>query len=266
MGGGLTALGLPVQAARGSRLAIGLQLYTVREAMASDPVGTLARVAEIGYREVEFAGYHGLTPVGVRQALAAAGLRAPAAHVGLPESLDAWKGVLDSAAEAGHRTVVIPWLPRERRASPDAWRGTAAHLSHLAEAARGRGLGFAYHNQSYDFATLEGVVPFDLLLEATDPDLVKIELDLFWIVRGGGDPLRYLARPPGRVTMVHVKDMAAGAERRMVDPGQGVIDFGGLLSAGARAGVRHAFVEHDEPADPFGSARVGWAYLRGLGY
>jgi sugar phosphate isomerase/epimerase len=109
---------------------------------------------------------------------------------------------------------------------------------------------------------LSGQLPYDILLAASDPDLVKIELDLFWIVKGGGDPLAYFAKYPGRFPLVHVKDMSA--DGRMVDVGRGRIPFARIFAQRKAAGIRHFFVEHDEPADPFASITASYAYLRGL--
>ena len=242
---------------------IGVQLYTVRRAMEQDFSGTLARVAEIGYREVEFAGYFGRNPAGVRAALDAAGLAAPAAHVPFEALREGWDEVLDAANRIGHRYVVVAWIPEQERRTLDAYRAMGELFNRAGEAARTAGLTYAYHNHDFEFAPLEGQVPYDVLLAETDPALVGLELDLFWITKGGRDPLAYFDRHPGRFPMLHVKDMNAAGE--MVDVGQGTIDFRGIFARSDQAGVRHYFVEHDEPSDPFASIRASHDYLRSLG-
>ncbi len=245
-----------------TRLApIGIQLYTLRNLMQQDVEATLAVVAEIGYGEVEFAGYFDRPPARIRELLDANGLRAPAAHVGLPEPGDAWDRVLDAAAEVGHRYVVTPWIPQEQRTA-DGYRRLAESFNRAGTAARARGITFAYHNHDFEFVPQDDRLPFDVLLEETDPALVRFEMDLFWITKGGHDPLEYFARYPGRFPLVHVKDMAG--DGAMVDVGHGEIDFARIFARAAQAGIRHYFVEHDDPADPLESARRSYAHLRDL--
>jgi sugar phosphate isomerase/epimerase len=245
--------------------AIGIQLYTVRDAMAADFEGTLERLARMGYDEVEFAGYFGRSPARVRAILDGLGLAAPASHVPLAALRDDLEMTLDTAAAAGHSWVVCPWIaPAER--SPDGYRHLADVLNRAGEAARGVGLRVAYHNHEFEFEPPGGAdtLPFELLLRRTDPSLVDFELDLYWVSQAGHQPLDWFARHPGRFALVHVKDMDGSAERRMVDPGRGVIDFPAILDRCEQAGILHWFVEHDQPEDPFGTAAVGLDYLRGL--
>ena len=251
--------------ARGRTLErIGLQLYTVRAAMARDVAGTLARVAEIGYREVEFAGYFDRTPAAVKAALVNAGLDAPASHVPYETLADGWGGVLDTAAAIGHSDVLVAWIPREARPDLDGWRRVAELFNRAGERARAAGLRFGYHNHDYEFAPVEGQVPYDVLLAATDPALVTFEMDLYWTVKGGRDPLAYFASHPGRFPYVHVKDSAGPPDHRMVDLGRGTIDFAAIFARSAQAGIRHYFVEHDEPHDPFAFCRDAFRYMRAL--
>jgi sugar phosphate isomerase/epimerase len=241
----------------------GLQLYTVRSEMQRDFDGTLARVAEIGYREVEFAGYFERLPAQVRASLQAVGLAAPAAHI----ALDAFAGeldrTLDSAAEMGHRYVIVAWVGDERR-SADGYRRTADEFNGFGEAARTRGLVFGYHNHDFEFAAVGDTNGYDILLENTDPQNVGFEMDLFWITKAGHDPLAYFERWPGRFPAVHVKDMDGSPEQRMVDVGAGTIDFASIFARSEQAGIRHYFVEHDNPADPMESIRQSHLALAGL--
>lgn len=197
----------------------------------------------------------------MRSSLERAGLAAPAAHVPFEALSQDWPRTLDAAAAAGHQWVIVPWIPAEERRTLAGVRRVAAAFNDAARAARATGLRCAYHNQQYDFATLEGRVPYDVLLAETDIDM---ELDLYWITTGGGDPLTYFARYPGRFPCVHVKDSAGPPDHRMVDVGSGTIDFPAILARHRQAGIRHYFAEHDEPADAFGSARSSYQYLARL--
>jgi sugar phosphate isomerase/epimerase len=241
---------------------IGVQLYTVRDAMAKAFEDTLTRVAAVGYRQVEFAGYFDRTPKQVRSALDAAGLEAPSAHIPMADIRTRWRETIDAALTVGHRYLVCPWIDEGDRKTLDGLKSVAEEFNKAAETARAAGIQFAYHNHEWEFAPLEGRLPYDVLLEAADPKLVQFEMDIYWITHGGGDPLAYFARYPGRFPMVHAKDMDAG--RNMVAVGKGTIDFGAIFHRRSEAGIRYVFVEHDNPADAFQSIRQSYEYLRHL--
>jgi len=238
---------------------IGLQLYTVRDAMQRDVAGTLAHVARVGYKEVEFAGYFDKTPTEIRSILDANGLRAPSSHLGIDVLEKGGLGAaIDAAKVVGHEYLVLAWLPPDRRGSLDEYRRHAALMNRSAEQAKRAGLRFAYHNHDFEFEPTAAGIPYDLLLAETDPSLVQMELDLYWTVRAGQDPLTYFARYPGRFTMVHLKDSAGAPEHQMTPVGRGTIDFARILSRRDQAGIRHFFVEHDDAADPWASIETSY--------
>jgi sugar phosphate isomerase/epimerase len=241
---------------------IGLQLYTVRHQMEKDVEGTIARVAATGYREVEFAGYFGKSPRDVRAMLDHHGLSSPSSHISLaPEQ---WHAALDAAPIVGHRYLVMAWIPPEERHTLDDYKRWAERLNRAGTEAKAAGLQFAYHNHDFEFGPLDGKLPYDVLLAETDPKLVQLEMDLYWIVKGGQDPLAYFARWPGRFPMVHVKDSAGPPDHKMMPVGAGKIDFKKIFGQSDQAGIRHYFVEHDNPDDPFASIRESCEYLKQL--
>jgi sugar phosphate isomerase/epimerase len=240
----------------------GIQLYTLRADMERDVAATLTRVAEIGYEEVEFAGYFGHSPSEIRGFLADAGLRAPSTHVALDVVDEAWPETLEAAAEVGHEYVVVPWIPESMRASLDDWRRIAERLTQAAAEAHAMGLRFAYHNHDFEFLEMEGLTPLDVFLETADPALVQVELDLFWIVDAGGDPIDFIERWPGRIPLVHVKDRTADGQ--MTEVGSGVIDWAEIFRHREQAGIRYYFVEHDSPGKPFQSVESSLHYLSRL--
>ena len=265
--GAITLTSLLPPACRTSHAArldrVGLQLYTVRTVLEKDFEGTLARVAEIGYKEVEFAGYFNHSPAEVRAILDRHGLIAPSVHA---ESIEpeAWKASLDAAHVIGHEYIVMPWIPAERRMTLDAWKQVAADLNRAAEAAHAAGIQFAYHNHDFEFQRMEGQIPYDVLLQNTDPKLVQLEIDLYWITKGGQDPLAYFARWPGRIPLVHVKDSAGPPEHKMVDVGKGTIDWKRIFAQKEQAGIKHFFVEHDQPPQTFQDIAASYNYLKSL--
>jgi sugar phosphate isomerase/epimerase len=234
---------------------VGIQLYTVRRLMNTDAKGTLAALAAIGYREVELAGLYGRTATDFRKLLDAHGLHAPATHISLNALRNNTAQVLDDAATLGHHWVIVPSLDGADR-TLDGIRRVADALNQAGAKAKERGMRVGYHNHQYEFTAIDGTVPYDILLSQTDRNLVDFELDLFWIRRGGGDTLAYFARNPGRFAALHVKDMAA--DGKMVNVGAGAIDFAGIFAHADRAGVKHYFVEHDEPTQPLDDARISF--------
>lgn len=248
---------------------IGIQLYTVREAMAMDAARTLVALGRMGYAEVETAGLHGHEPADFRRMLDDAGLISPAGHVSLPEVQEGLATTLDTARTLGQRWLVVPWIPESERTA-DGYRRLGAIFEAVGEAALGAGLRFAYHNHDFDLAPLHaegeapGVVPLELLLSSTDPTVVDFELDVYWVRSGGGDPLDYLERWPERFRLMHVKDMASDGS--MVTVGQGVVDWTAVVDASDAAGTVHYFVEHDEPVTPLRDADAALRHLRALGF
>lgn len=240
---------------------IGIQLYTVRGLMQRDAAGTLEKIAKIGYQEVEFAGLYGKSAKEMRSLLDRFGLAATSSHIGTAEMRGDWERTLEDAVTLGQRYITCAWIDAGDR-TLNGYREIADLFDRSGEAARTAGLQLCYHNHDFEFRRVEGVVPYDLLLSECDHDLVKMEMDIYWLVKGGRDPLEYFQWYPGRFPLLHVKDMDAAG--KMVDVGQGVIGFRGIFEHAAQAGMQHFFVEHDEPKDPLATARVSYDYLRSL--
>jgi sugar phosphate isomerase/epimerase len=243
---------------------VGLQLYTVRDALARDFEGTLGRIAAIGYRDVEFAGYAGRRPETVTGVLERHGLRAPAAHVALDTLRKQWSATVDAAHTIDHDFIIVPWLDETERRTIADYERLADELNRLGDAARKADLRLAYHNHDFEFTPIDGRIPYDVLLDRTDPDDVAFELDLYWITKAGHDPVTYFNRYPGRFPTVHVKDSAGGPAHQMTSVGGGTIDFKRILAHRKQAGIQHAFVEHDNPSDPFASITSSYAHLSRL--
>jgi sugar phosphate isomerase/epimerase len=262
----LTALALPSRVfsmgANHNIGTIGLQLYTVREAMRRDFAATLVRVAAIGYREVEFADYFGNTPAQVRATLDSAGLVAPSAHVPVAAIGDRWEETLAGARTIGNRYLVV--ASAGGATDIDGFQRIAERFNRAGQLAAKAGIRFGYHNHDFEFTPLAGTLPYDVLLEATDPKHVCFEMDLYWITKAGLDPLTYFTRWPHRFPLVHVKDSAGPPAHRMADVGAGTIDWRRIFARATQAGVEHCFVERDDPEDAFASIAASYAYLRDL--
>jgi sugar phosphate isomerase/epimerase len=245
---------------------IGIQLYTVRGDMERDFEGTLKSIADIGYDQVEFAGYFDHSPAQVRALLDRLHLSAPSAHIGQPSALTKdWQKTIDDGKVMGHEYLIVAYVDEKDRRTLDDYRRFADLFNSAGETAKKAGVQLGYHNHDFEFSPLEGKLPYDLLLERTDPALVAMEMDLFWITKGGQNPLDYFDRFPGRFQAVHVKDMDRTPEQGMVDVGKGKIDFARIFAQQKKAGIRYYFVEHDDPKpSALGSAKASYEYLRQL--
>jgi len=255
---------------------VGLQLYTVRDRMKDDFDGTIAKVAQIGYKEVEFAGYFGRTGQQVRAACDKNGLAAVATHVQYDELDDKFPAVVETSKTIGLEYIVCPWIPEDLRKSPDIWKQAAAKFNHCGELSKKAGMQFAYHNHWFEFLPVDGKLPYDQLLKECDGNLVKMEMDLCWITAAGGDPLKYFNLYPGRFPLVHVKDLktlpritAGGAQNYgdtvdLTEVGSGLIDWKRIFAQSEKAGIKHYIVEHDHPKQPFDSIAKSYDYLNKL--
>lgn len=247
---------------RAAKRVPGIQLYTVRALMAKDVEGTLAALGKMGYKEVEFAGYYNRDPKALRGTLDGAGLTAPSAHIPLDALRTSLGPTLDAAAVVGHQFIVCPFLmPNER--TDESFKRLTDDLNRIGGEVKARGMQLAYHNHDFEFKPMaDGKLPYDAMLAGTDPSLVKMEVDLYWMTFAGKDPLAYLAANPGRFPLCHVKDLSrTGGTPHMADVGQGQIDFKQIFAKGQ---FQHYFVERDDAPDPLANARTSVAALRKL--
>ena len=256
---------------------IGVQLYTVRNVLPKDPDGTLKRIAELGYKEVE-AGRGEL--VQYAPLLQKYGLKCPSVHLetGLitgDKSMAAPAGVtLDSAIadmkRLGVQWVGVPYSGKQKDA--EAYKRVAESMNRAAEAANKMGLGFFYHNHAYEFGGDAGHRAWDYYLQYWDPKLVKLETDVFWLSTAGQDPAATIRKLGDRVKMLHLKDKSFGAPVHygedvkgytFKEVGTGVVDFPAVLRAAEQVGVEHFYVEQDQtPGDPVASLKISYDNLR----
>jgi len=266
VGAGIGAISLPETSLRGpvSLQPIGLELYTVRDLMDRDVEYTLRQVAAIGYREVEFAGLFGKEPKTVLKWLRKYGLTSPSSHIALDRLTANLSSVVAEVETLGNTYVVCPSVEGTLTRDAAGWRRVAASFNHIGDALQRVGLRFAFHNHDVEFKPLAtGEIPYDLLLAECDPKLVKMEMDLFWIIKGGQDPLAYFAKWPDRFPLVHVKDMTGSGA--MTNVGQGHIDWSHIFSKRREAGIEHFLVENDSPRSPIDDIRVSYEAMARLG-
>jgi sugar phosphate isomerase/epimerase len=267
--------------------ALGVQLYTVRDQLGSSLDATLGTLAEIGYREIEalravmpslppLLAKHGLTaPSGHLDAWLVTGNREAWAKMGGAPADVTLDGVIEQAAALKMKYLVLAYLAPDERQKLDDYKRTADQMNQTAQRCKTAGLGFCYHHHSFEFATIEGARPWDVILERADKSLVGLEVDVFWLATAGVDPVKEIQRLGSRVKLLHLKDRAKDApvtfDERAVPPtafkevGVGSIDFPAVLRAARTAGAEHFFVEQDQtPAEPTASLRQSFKNLRAM--
>jgi sugar phosphate isomerase/epimerase len=287
---------------------VGIQFYTIPLLLQKDFKGTLKTLADIGYKEIEFAGPYpfsapstingwkayapatGMTDSGfyhhspqeVKKMMDDLGLTAPSAHVALADLREKLDEALVTARRLGQKYIICPYLEAGERKSIDDYKKLAAEFNRFGETSKKSGVQFGYHNHCFEFGKLDGQVPYDVLLTETDPELVKMELDLYWTHISGVDPIAYFQNYPNRFPLCHFKDMARkmtlsdpltaldnkaaadSAGGNMADLGRGVIDFKPVIQHAQEAGLQHFFVERDISADPLTTLKEGYKYMSSI--
>lgn len=271
-----TPLGLP----------LGLQLYSVRDQLKTDYLGTLQQLAAIGYKEVEAAGFYGHSPEEVKAAMRTAGLSLVSAHYSFADLSKSFDETVAYCKALGLQYVIcsFPGMRDPSRLTDrsfkgmvngftmDDYRWNAEHFNEWGRKVKAQGMQFGYHNHTMEFAAKDGVVPFDEMIRLTDPALVTFEMDCGWVTVGGGDPVAYLRKYPDRISMLHIKDFKATPQPATVvapppaaELGRGTVNFRAIFEAARRAHIRHAFVEQESfDMPPFEALRVDADFMRNL--
>ncbi len=261
-------------------LDIGLQLYIVREPILKDVASTLAKVPEIGFTIVEGATYTGtqlfydMEPAAFTAILKQHNLKMPSCHYRLGEEmsngqpvkgtmLHGWDKAVDDASKVGIQYMVCAWLSDLERGNIDHYKLLADRLNKAGERCKKNGITRCYHNHDFEFDAQNGVVPYNILLKDTDPKLVKMELDLYWVSRAGQNAIAMFNKNPGRFPLFHMKDMDSTPNKDFTEVGNGTIDFASIVANKKKEGLKCFFVEQDQtPGDPFVSIKKSYDYIR----
>lgn len=255
----------------------GLQLYTVRDLLDKDLKGTLKKIADIGYKNLEAAAgskghYYGMKPADFSKLLADMGMKLRSSHVlvgaaGPKMPFETLRSdmprLVDMAAQAGQEFLTCAFLFPEERGSIEDYKKHIELFNQTGEACKKAGLQFAYHNHDFEFEALDGQVPYDLLLSQVSEDLMKMELDLYWVSKIGKDPVELFKQHPGRFVMWHVKDMDKTEKKFFTEVGNGSIDFKRIFAETKTAGLQYYFVEQDQtPGNPIDSITTSFGNLK----
>jgi len=259
---------------------IGLQLYTVRDAMQQDSHGTLAKIAQIGYNSVEGATYtgsekfYGMDAKEFSQTLKQHGLVMPSGHYRLGEEktngqdtkgtlLHDWDKAVADAAAVDIKYMVCAYLSEQERGDMDHYKKLAEQFNKSGEICKKAGIQFCYHNHDFEFVEQNGQIPYNILLDNTDKNLVKMEMDIYWVTKAKHDPIALMNQYPGRFPLWHVKDMDNTPAQAFTEVGSGVIDFKKIFQDADEAGLKYFFVEQDKcPGSPFDSITKSYNYIK----
>jgi sugar phosphate isomerase/epimerase len=241
---------------------VGIQLYTVRDEIFKDPKGVIKKIAEAGYSEVEMFGlnaenkFYGLTVKEIAVLLKENNLKSPSGHY-MPENFlfnngtgDDVKNICEACNTLGNKYFIIPWLSPERRTNIDQYKALAERINKAAVIAKSAGLQLAYHNHDFEFTDMNGEHGYDILMNNTDKDLVKLEMDLYWVVRAGYNPVDLFKKQPGRFHLWHVKDMNKTDRALNTEVGNGTVNFKTIFANAKLAGVKHYIVEQENSYAP----------------
>ena len=240
---------------------LSCQLYTLREPLHVDPIGTIEKLGETGIKYIETAGFNGFTSEKFKSILDRFGLKVSASHVGLSELEENTDRVLDDAQNIETESIVIPWLDEKDR---NDFGALAERLKPISHAVREAGMGFAYHNHDFEFKDYGGKLGIDQLYDSL-PDL-QAQLDLGWIHYAGFEPSIYIEKLEGRLDSVHLKDSRRGHQKMDLAAGEGELDFAKLIFLSESAGAKYGTIEVDEPSgDPLEVVAKCVKYFNALG-
>ncbi len=226
-------------------IGIALQLYTLREQAKTDFVGTLREAAAAGYEAVEFAGYGGMDAVALRALINELRLRAVSSHVGYQRFVQEPEAVIDELRTLGCSYAIVPGLPQDVRNAESA-PALVEQFNTWGEQCRAAGLRFGYHNHAWEFEPRDGTTMFDLISSRTDPSLVDVQIDIYWALHAGVDPIALIRRHAGRIPTVHAKELSARADCQDTTIGDGVTDWPGVMAAARVAGTEWFIVEQED--------------------
>lgn len=249
------------------KLPIALQLYTVRDDAARDFPAVLKQVAEIGYAGVELAGLNGLSVRELKNRLDDLHLFVAGSHIGLDQLENEMQRVVEENLTLGNRYIVVPYLSEDRRQGADGYKKTAAQLNSIGESLEPHGLTLCYHNHAFEFDKVEnGRYGLDILLEETDPMLVKAEVDTYWVLKGGEDPVAFVRKHTGRVPLMHLKDRDT-SDGSFAPIGTGDLPTDALIEAASEIGTQYLIVEQDVcKQPPLEAVALSYNNLKAKGY
>lgn len=257
------------------KASLGLQLYSLRETIEADVKGTLEKIAAIGYKEVETYGYStkdqfwGLSVKEFKNIITSNGLNTPSGHYGLDDYLKEGGGksnfayLVEVAQTLDQKYITVPYISEPLRTSLDDYKRIAEKLNKAGEICKDAGLKLAYHNHNFEFEEYEAQNGYEIFLNNTEKDLVAFEMDIYWVVRSGNDPIALFEQYPGRFPLWHVKDMSKLNHELNTEIGNGTINFKNIFNKVKQAGGKHFIVEQENfEIEPYKSLSQSYQFIK----
>jgi len=264
---------------------VGIELYTVRNEMEKDARGTIEKLSKIGFKEVEIVHFgasggtsapqqlYGMSAREFAKLLSDNGLRAPSGHFTVEDIKTDWEQSIEQAHDLGLEYMTNAWINEDDRFSMDSWKRLVDLFNKAAEPVQKAGMTYNYHNHNFEFLRIDNTVVYDYLTKNLDPK-INFTLDCYWATHAGQDPVELMKARPGRVSILHIKDMPKGLapmvyfdamQGHFVEPGRGVIDWARIFKAAKPAGVKHFYYEQDYCGRaPLESSKISFEFLNKL--
>lgn len=246
---------------------VAVQMYTLREANEQDFAGTIRKVAEIGYAGVEFAGFYGLAANEVKALLDETGLKAAGSHVSIDLLENDFEQVVATHETIQCNRIICPFFPPEQLKSAEDYKSLASRLNVIGQKLVEKGFTFGYHNHAFELDMFDGKSGLEIIFAETNPEFVKVELDIYWVKRGGHDPAEWIKKYEGRLNLVHLKDMTTDDEQFFAELGTGGIDLKSVIEQSKKSGVEWFIVEQDQSRrSALESVEISFNYLKEQGW
>lgn len=242
---------------------ISLQLYTLREETEKDFIGTLEKVAEIGYQGVEFFHYGGLTAAELKAQLDRLGLKASGSHIAIDQLMTNLDAVIDYNIQIGSSYIILPWTNYENK---EEYIELARICNEIGKKCKEKGIQFCYHNHRQEFKVIDGEYALDILFNLTDPELVQAEIDVYFLKYIGLDPAEYIKKYTGRCPLIHIKDIENDEEHSFTEVGNGILDVEGIAAVAEEIGTKWLIVEQNKfKRSPFESVEISFNNIKNMG-
>jgi len=265
---GLHSLSACNQSSLSSFKDLGFITNIIGKEIKDDWRGTLEKVAAMGYKYFESGAVYGDSLEDYKGFLKNIGLTPLANGASMAQFMDepSFSELLKRGHDLNVKYIVCywPWMSDAMNLTLDEIKAAAENINRIGEKCKSEGFIFAWHNHDKEFKSVDGIIPFDWLISNTDPQLSTVEIDLYWIHKGGDEPLHYFAKYPGRFELVHMKDMDNTAERSFACVGDGIIDFPSILKKSKQAGMKYLIVEHDRPENGLDCIQRSYDYIQSI--
>lgn len=245
------------------KISVSVQMFTLRDETSKDFIGTLEKVASIGYHGVEFAGFGDIPAAKMKETLDRLGLKATGSHTGMDLLKNNFDEVVDYNLAIGNKNIIIPWANLDTKKD---FEEMARDCKEVGEKLRAKGLQLFYHNHDFEFKSFDGVYGLEIIYNNAGDDSLKAEVDTYWVQSAGVNPSEFIRKHSGKCGLIHLKDMEAGESKAFAEVGEGIMDIRSIIEAGVESGAEWFVVEQDVCKRPaLESIAISFSNLKKMG-